>query len=148
MLRTLACSSTQMCCVIIRVDTGAKVLHKWGTRFYPSWPKCPALELLLRGAAIIFHQANLLNWHFISDCFIFHYLSLPTKAKNDFFWLKRTREGSHFRCPVTFKYEMKLCGRTVTFDVPALIVAQVLLSVRRNTDEQVLLLSTHSNHFK
>lgn len=125
-----------------------EVAHERGKRFYPSWPKRPAGELLLRGAAIIFHQANLPSRHFISDCFIFHYLRLPTIAKNDFFRRKRTRECSHFCCHITFQCEMKLCGGTAIFDVPALIVAQFSLSVKRNTDEQFLLLSTRGNPFK
>lgn len=33
--------------------------HQGGKPFYPSWPKHPAGEFLLRVAAIIFHQSNL-----------------------------------------------------------------------------------------
>lgn len=43
---------------------------------------------------------------------------------------------------------MKLCGGSVIFDVPALIVAQFLLSGKRNTDEQLLPFSIHDDPFK
>lgn len=72
----------------------------------------------------------------------------PPKAKNDFFRRKETRECSHFCSPITLKQEMKLCVGMVIFDVPALIVAQFSLSVKRNTDEQFSPLSTSGNPFK
>lgn len=61
---------------------------------------------------------------------------------------KETQECSHFCSPITLKQEMKLCCRTMIFDVPFLIVAQFLPSVKRNTDEQFLLLSTSASPFK